>query len=378
MASSSRCNTSTKHRRTHPDSKDDTKVLKEQTITEHYASHPKKVKVMSKSGQTDAERKLLRQDLRELNADIVSGVAGDGPGSLFENMREKNNQLWDRVRYTSEAALESNNLELIAAHAAREADDLILLPRYDAHCLIQKLREKVTFRVPSGIKRFDWRGFSTQVGICFNACSKHVSFQYGPLEVGYELPGQKRAARKKKVVQDDDIEEEEERLIETDHTIGRTGNELSAVEKHMRTTYRTLVKRSKEQMEGAKLREGDYISVLKKELLDLDVKERETIIAHKTKYYRAESQKVDVVQALFNPQSFTQTVENISHLSHLIKENRAAIEIRSIDEALELGYGPGPVVRPLMKEAEEIPRPRQAILSLNMKVRRHQLMLCFH
>lgn len=108
----------------------------------------KKVRLMSFSGQTDAERRELRGKFRRLNKDIEmdvptvassaaarasSGSRGDDERRGDEKMSDKilsgwrneNNLLGGYVRYTREAVLDSENVELITSKAAREAEKII-------------------------------------------------------------------------------------------------------------------------------------------------------------------------------------------------------------------------------------------------------------
>jgi hypothetical protein len=62
--------------------------------------------------------------------------------------------------------------------------------------------------------------------------------------------------------------------------------------------------------------------------------------------------------------------QNIFHFSFMVKESKAAIKTWTAEEAEEFGGLPGPVVRPQGPESNMAP-PRQAIVSLNMKVRNY-------
>jgi adenine-specific DNA glycosylase len=113
----------------------------------------KRVRVMA--GQTDNDRRVLRRRQRELHNDItmdvpaaeIGGARGgnnddddssddeqqqqsnnkkssSGGGGVL-SWREKNNALWDDVRYTREAVLDSENLDIITSKAAREVEKIV-------------------------------------------------------------------------------------------------------------------------------------------------------------------------------------------------------------------------------------------------------------
>ena len=90
---------------------------------------PKKVRVMEASGQTDQDRRVLRTQQRKLQSKIVNSEAGadiENPNAdAFESIREENNRLWDDVRYTREAVLDGDNLELISRRARNQVDRLV-------------------------------------------------------------------------------------------------------------------------------------------------------------------------------------------------------------------------------------------------------------
>jgi len=112
----------------------------------------KRVRIMTASGQTDADRRVLRRKQRELQTDISLDAANassrrgnsDNDSSDDEDeapinnyndkntnstnllsWREKNNALWNDVRYTREAVLDSENMDLITTKAAREAEKIV-------------------------------------------------------------------------------------------------------------------------------------------------------------------------------------------------------------------------------------------------------------
>ena len=91
----------------------------------------KKTGLMSASGQTEQDRRILRRKQRELHQDIAignGGAAADGGGDDGEELarlRDQNNELWGEVRYTREAVLDGENIDLLAGKAARQAEKIV-------------------------------------------------------------------------------------------------------------------------------------------------------------------------------------------------------------------------------------------------------------
>lgn len=141
------------------------------------------------------------------------------------------------------------------------------------------------------------------------------------------------------------------------------GNELSAVEQHIRIISKTLRQRGREEYNGAKEQVGEYLTQLKQEEGITD----ESELDKKQTNYLREARKVDAVTCLFNPKSFTQTVENIFHFSFAVKEGKAEIKTRGFKEAEEYGLEPGPMAVAIPDGVEK-PLPKQAIVSLSMRV----------
>ena len=74
---------------------------------------------MSESGQTDDERRKIRRSQRALlkQIDESGQEIEDVSKTAFDDRRQENNQIFERVFYAREAALDGENMALIAAKA---------------------------------------------------------------------------------------------------------------------------------------------------------------------------------------------------------------------------------------------------------------------
>lgn len=84
----------------------------------------KRPRLMQASGQSNADRRKLRRKQRELKGELI-GLSDDVAEDEFHDYRERNNDLWGKVRYTREAGLDGDNVQIIAEKSAMKAEKLV-------------------------------------------------------------------------------------------------------------------------------------------------------------------------------------------------------------------------------------------------------------
>ncbi|VEU34558.1 unnamed protein product [Pseudo-nitzschia multistriata] len=302
-------------------------------------------------GLTEDQRREIRKRQRLLRKEIDD--------LDVDQARDKNNEIFKQVKYVRECVLDSENVEEITKKFGNKIDQLIQIPRYDADRVVSMLVKKCGI-TRGGYSYFDWRGLGDQVGVCFNAIPSQVSFLNGPLVDGKEVKVKQRAKRVRSTQPESDAEEERPEDIKG-HT-ARGKNQLSAVKENIQNVERALVKkvdstyrarsRSLTETYGGK---DDSSGKIKKM----------TRLKKKIKRHR----DVNAIELLFNPNSFTQTVENLYHYSFLVKEGKASLDVRQnkvLDEESGLKIDGGPVVK-YVRDKNPPPPPRQAIVNLTME-----------
>ena len=125
------CENASKEMEEEEEDEEDRARRKKKSKKKKYKKNPG---LMSQSGQTEQDRRNLRRKQRELHQDIAigngsGGTAADGAGGddgeELSRLRDQNNELWGEVRYTREAVLDGENIDLLAGKAARQAEKIV-------------------------------------------------------------------------------------------------------------------------------------------------------------------------------------------------------------------------------------------------------------
>lgn len=180
-----------------------------------------------------------------------------------------------------------------------------------------------------GSSFFNWKDLGVECGICFNSLPERVSFLAGALDSAVTL--KKKAVRKKREkVEEDEAEEIKPEDVKNNKS---DADKLSAMEKHMNRMKKKLQARTKEEIEKHP-DAGAYPDI-------------------------------DGIKFLFNPKSFTQTVENIFNFGFLIKKGEAEIGVRPAG-LTGPGQNPGLYVATRKHNEEDDAVPTQAVCSFTM------------
>lgn len=208
-----------------------------------------------------------------------------------------------------------------------------------------------------GNSYFDWRDLGIQAGVCFNAVPSQVSFLNGPLVDGTEEVTVKQRAKSMRNTQTESDAEEERPEDVKGHT-ARGANQLSAVQENI-----------EDVMTALKSKVNRTYNARKRKLVKSYG--HQDSIPSRIKKQMKKSNDVCAIELLFNPKSFTQTVENLYNYSFLVKQGKASLKVRDskiLDEDTGLEVNAGPVVRHVTTDqAKKPPPPRQAIVTLTME-----------
>lgn len=248
-------------------------------------------------GQSEAERRALRKSQRELFQTSEN----------LDEIRSRHNELFAQVKFTREAVLDAHNGEILAQEYKKKVDQMVQVPRYDAGRLVSKLQAQV--RTANG--SFNWKLLGQEVGLCFNAVPSRVSFMsLGPAQI------KKRAKRKLPPAAKDEVTQE---VNPTKHAVQQSEVQNATQEKTLLVVKKRLKQMTKEAIETTK------------------------------------SPKLDTCSLVLHPTSFVQTVENLFHLSFLVKKGEAAIDMNEDGWQVQI-----------KSQSQDLPPSTQSVLALTL------------
>jgi hypothetical protein len=271
--------------------------------------------VMDGSGQTQKERAKLRKNQRLLFDQIDdSAVALAKPGDkTIDELASKNNELFLTVAYNREAVTDIQNVALIAKHARARATAIgSTSSAYDAADVVRHLQRRLQ---DDDTGHFNWASLGRSVGVCFDKIP-NTHFFNGAID----QPPKEKVVRQKRV-----RDEEEANYVE----VKVVSDENDKKEEEVNAKRRKVLVKVQAAMQKEEGRKANVV---------------------------AQKAKVNVLDMLVNPTSFTQTVENIFDFSFLVKDGRASMLVD--DRGLPMTT----MTRPL----EVAQAPRQAVVAFTM------------
>ncbi|CAM9806862.1 unnamed protein product [Scytosiphon promiscuus] len=251
----------------------------------------KSQKVMGLSGQTTEQRRELRLKQRALKSRIIEQESdiGDLNKDAFREVTEANAVLSEEAKYPREFAQAVDNLKLISKAQADGSDKLhgtsVGVNVENALDQIGKVFSRTKGEAGDGSRLFEWAKWGGNISMLFLALPDRADFMMGPLDK--PAKERKRAQRRQKI-NDDDAEE--------------------------------VVPEMDQRGKKAKLnKDQTQTRITKMKDIECEPEHART--------------KKDMFETLMNPNSFTQTVENLFDFSFFVKSSQGHI---SIDEKTDL------------------------------------------
>ena len=283
--------------------------------------------------QSIEERREIRKDYRDLTKDLTDSkseyLASDSHG--LRRTVEKANELYDKVRQTSDATLDSRLLVSAADLSAKRTEQLQLGDATQGIDIDDFVGRCITFmrrgNVNEGTQRahlrrgdddedvdeedaFNWSYLGATVCIPHNLRPPTPSFLLGPLSMQRRARRQtQRTQRLQKRDPNDAVRPEELKVKDVEK------NESSSLTT-LCTQIRSLL--NKTQIEGTQNVEA--------EVPDQDAIPPVEFIAICDKWNVGTDGGVPLFRFVVNPRSFGQTVENLFYISFLIRDGTCGIQ----------------------------------------------------
>ena len=271
-------------------------------------------------GMTEEERRLLRQEQRSLHERMVTRKQEmvSLESDTFVQMKDDNNELFKKVRYTREAHYDSTNLKELTQNMVKRAEQLTTSSStYSADKLISALHAKGW---NDELHSFNWRGLGLKVA-ALSRSPPEMNFMCGAID----KPEKVKKAREKKAKPDDDDE------VETGYK-EVTGQEEVEDEA---TTRRAEEMNKVGSPHGTRARLCGYAHIRPGASLPRALpppcpgqvfleRMAQAQAAHGS---RSGEPTMEVLPLLVNPSSFHQTVENFFDFSFRIKQGLSNVKI---------------------------------------------------
>ncbi|KAL3664717.1 hypothetical protein V7S43_010466 [Phytophthora oleae] len=259
---------------------------------------------LENSQLTEKDRRQVRYKERELlqsikeNASDLAKLSSD----TFDVHTQELDEMYDSVCYPREANLDASNLDELNVAVAKQSQALGSsdLTKYDTTDLIRSTQNVCTMESQNG--EFDWNTLGNAAGACFRSVPE-ITFLFGLLDTEVVRKERKKARR----VQED--------------------------------------------VNAQEAQPTEYTN--KKDRKDAQARRLEIL---QTKLSESESRK-PLFDMVINPQSFTQTVENLFDTSFLVRNSAAEI---GVDDETGLPY----LFNHEGEEETNLPPSTQSIISI--------------
>lgn len=267
---------------------------------------------MAKSSNFETERRKNR-DIRRRTRSLAKKIhaqkedIANPDKDTFKTLLAETTEIAQSVTRVREAGLEGQCLVALATHAAQQAERLNSTTEFDVDAFISRLSRDFTKDDAGEV--FDWAKFGDATNVCFQDCCPELDCLWGPLEA----PRKEKQVKKRKKAEEEEIEPE-----------------------------------AKVQDVGSSQMKDPDRNVQR-------MKKLKHILQEETE---KKPNGVDFFETLLNPNSFTQTVENIFDFAFLLRDGSADLQLDKHGlPVTQMTNPPGP----------NPPSNKQVVVSFSMK-----------
>jgi non-structural maintenance of chromosomes element 4 len=258
----------------------------------------------------EKKRREIRQKYLALISETESGKTEIIQSGSLKSMMEEGNKLFVNVNHAREGSLDALFLKKMGEFQVEKTSKIHVGQKFDENQFLEKIKIKYN----KG-QEIDWETFGSDVSKIFRK-TPQTTFMYGPLKV--EEKETKKREKRKKFKQGEAI----------------NPDEVNEVTKEKNETTKKV------------------IEIFKK------IKLEET--THK-------DEEIPFLNIAIDPNSFTQTIENIFHLGFLVKDGRLKLESKEDEEGMICSLAEEGEPTDIDKNQTSGPRNKQCILKLNLE-----------